>query len=542
MRPRNLLSRLLDYLNGPEPTEHQRSRTETIKRPEAEISSPEQFGERVGRIFAEQHPVAGGKIQVLNLRPLHERYKDRWSRLADLIHRHVANILKRRLSPQDAFTRNADDTYLIVFANLSEDEARLKCAVLAHEIMDKLQGADSEATNVSIQTRVTTLSGDVGLEAAEAVEQVNLALGEQTPPSIQMADLPGRQTRDPLTELFSSIEKELHALDASAISRNPAAVQIDMHRLCELLYRAEDELAAIARDPVAPVAASPDWTSVLRGKAKTMLNAVDQIRTAIEAQTGVPAIPSSSDKAVLDFLYKPIWQARRGVVTTYRCELKIEMGGSELLHDDPMPEEDGVVIANAMDCLVLRRAVRDLATGVEERRPTVVIIPVHYLTIARPTMSSTYLRTLHTIPEKLRSFIVWEVLDAPTGTWNAQIFPVLSILKRFGRAVILRVSISSSALKELSAIGVHAAGLDLRSYDDSDRSLNEKIERFASLAEKAGMQCFLYGVASLAMANSAIAAGFDYIAGDVIAAQVKFPAGVVPTDLYHVYERNLGKP
>lgn len=550
MGRKGLLNRLLDLLHKSESAERNRPRATTGPSPEPTISSPQEFGERVGKIFAEQHPVVGGKIQLLNLRPLRERYQTRWTRLADMIHRTVVNVLKRRLSPQDVFSRNQDDTYVIVFANLGEDEARLKCALLAREIGEKLTGEAAPDSGLDVTMTVATLSGNVGLEASESLDQVTQVLDAASEPTIMKSNTesdPGPQSaiafEDQLTNLIRSMEHQLATLPERMRHTDPIAVRDEIHRLSELLRRADADLDAIAQDPVPPltpiaVRSPPQWIEDIKGRTQQTLIIADRIRSAVEPWTEATSA-GSEDEARIEFFYRPVWQARRGVVTTYAASLRCVVGDHEIYNDSRAIEEDEITMASAMDRLVLRRTIRDLASGLQERRPTVVIVPVHYLTVSRPAISSDYIRLAHTVPEQARPFLVWEVLDAPVGAWGLQMFPILSRLKRLGRAIILRVGLEPQGLKEIATMGVHAVGLNLDHHQDLEVSLLRKIERFATLAEKAGLQSYINGVRSLSIANAAIAAGFDYLSGQTLARPVESPMGIVPTDLYDIYKRNL---
>lgn len=517
-------------------------------RAETEMVPAEQFGERVGQIFAEQHPVVGGRIQVLNLEPLKARHKERWPRLGEMVHQTVSKILNRRLLPQDLFTRNADDSYVIVFASLSEDEARLKCALLAREIAEKLNGDESPTAELAVQTAVATLSGHVGLEAAGALDQITETLAATQEPGDAAVTPVGSRSRpegapvvDQLSRLLASIEERLTVLDHEARQRGAAAVGAEWAQINELLRRAEGELADIAQTPVwsdiPGYQPDTEWIEMARMRTIQVLAKSENAAAAYWQQDASPAV--EFDNPEVAFFYRPVWQARRGVVTTYTCSLRAQIGGYEVLNDLSASDEQEISLANVMDRLVVRRAVKDLMAGVEEQRLTVVIVPVHYLTVSRAAIASGFMRLIHTIPPNLRQFLVWELLDAPVGTWTTQILPALSALKRCGRAVIVRVDLETREFRDIAAMGVHAVGIEVERARDPEAILRRKIERFAAQAERAQLQCYINGVHSLPLVEAAVAAGFDYIAGAAIADTVEFPAGIVPTTMRDIYRRRL---
>jgi EAL domain-containing protein (putative c-di-GMP-specific phosphodiesterase class I) len=437
------------------------------------------------------------------------------------------------------FTRSGEDSYVIVFASLSEDEARLKCALLAREIAEKLHGEHSPTKDIPIRTSVSALSAEVGRDPAKTLAQIAekpsliQESGDQglTVASVQASD--DASAADQLSRLLASTEGRLAELDRQGLRSD--ADRAEWLRIRTRLQRVESEITEIAQTPI--------WSDVPGYQSGAAWVEMTKLRTmqAVAKANGLrSSLDDGADNPELAFSYRPLWQARRGFVAAYRCSLRTRIGDHEVMNDLPAAEDEEIALANVMDRLVLRRSIKDLVANVNQKRATVIVVPVHYLTLARAGISSGFARLVHAIPRNIRQLLIWEVLDAPVGVWTPQIRPAIAILTRSGRAVFLRVDVDTKDLRELTSLGVHAVGIDVRQSREAEPVLMRKIERFAAQAERARLQCYMDGADSISFANMAIAAGFDYVAGEAIAQTINEPAGIVQTAMYDIYRRHFG--
>jgi len=93
---------------------------------------------------AEAAPVAGAKIQVLDLQVIQDRLGKKWQRMSTLVHKYFEAAIKSELGPQDAFCTRGELEYLVTFHNTPLVEARLKCLAISQFACDRLFGKDGE--------------------------------------------------------------------------------------------------------------------------------------------------------------------------------------------------------------------------------------------------------------------------------------------------------------------------------------------------------------------------------------------------------------
>jgi diguanylate cyclase (GGDEF)-like protein/PAS domain S-box-containing protein len=106
--------------------------------------------------------VVGGKIQLIGLNDVKAALGDSWPAHAERAMMLAESILRKRLAPQDHFSRTADHGFVISFAHGTETEAPARAAIIAREIRNRLIGdADDPAGSaVTAVTRSFTLEPD----------------------------------------------------------------------------------------------------------------------------------------------------------------------------------------------------------------------------------------------------------------------------------------------------------------------------------------------------------------------------------------------
>jgi hypothetical protein len=96
------------------------------------------------RLRTDSSPMAGGKIQVLDLKSIRDRLGSKWPRMSHLVHRYFEAAIKNELLPGDCFATGGELEYLVAFRDVSLAEARLKCLAISQFVCDRLFGKDAE--------------------------------------------------------------------------------------------------------------------------------------------------------------------------------------------------------------------------------------------------------------------------------------------------------------------------------------------------------------------------------------------------------------
>jgi hypothetical protein len=100
---------------------------------------------------------SAGKLHLLDLASVKAQMGDRWARMADPVERFFEGAIRRNLGPGDTFLRQGELSYILLFPNLSPEEAQIKCRTIAEEVCERLFGDQVQG---SLRTLVAPLSPD----------------------------------------------------------------------------------------------------------------------------------------------------------------------------------------------------------------------------------------------------------------------------------------------------------------------------------------------------------------------------------------------
>lgn len=130
---------------SPRPTNPARGRAETAER-EADV-----FVERLNRMLWQRRSILSGNIHLVGLQKIREQLGAEWPRISDRAQDVAQKTIQRFCRQEDIFTRYDDLSFLIIFSDLSVDQAQLRCIEIGEEIGRRLLGENfaTEATEVS---------------------------------------------------------------------------------------------------------------------------------------------------------------------------------------------------------------------------------------------------------------------------------------------------------------------------------------------------------------------------------------------------------
>lgn len=98
----------------------------------------------------------GGKLHLLDLAQLKERLGERWPRLSVPVERFFESAIQRSLAPGDSYTRMDELSYVVLFRDLSETEAQMKCETVLRDVCQRLFG--EHGMKVRMRSLVATLT------------------------------------------------------------------------------------------------------------------------------------------------------------------------------------------------------------------------------------------------------------------------------------------------------------------------------------------------------------------------------------------------
>jgi GGDEF domain-containing protein len=153
------------------------------------------FESRLNRVMQDRPQSIVGKMQMLDLDALRAQVGDRWQQVADRAAAIAQQVISHRLAPTDVFAPYEDNGFIMLFAELNEQQAKLKAAAIAREIREKLVGELGGEDRAWIKAFVCTVPELVTGTAPEEVLPTLDAALTKTP---DVAPPPGSsQATDP---------------------------------------------------------------------------------------------------------------------------------------------------------------------------------------------------------------------------------------------------------------------------------------------------------------------------------------------------------
>ncbi len=133
------------------------------------------FQQRIAELLEQRSNAVAGKMQFVDLEAIKAELGERWQTIADKVREVTERTIQRRLAPEDAYVAYDQDNYLLLFANLSEAQARIKAMAIANEIRQLMTGEFDLTDRYWVRTFVTDLAA-AGARGATEIEQLDALL------------------------------------------------------------------------------------------------------------------------------------------------------------------------------------------------------------------------------------------------------------------------------------------------------------------------------------------------------------------------------
>lgn len=114
----------------------------------------EVFGARVANAIRARTPSAAGKFQVMRLNRISDAFGDRWPAIQERVMQVAERVLHKRLTRVDCFSRADDCSFVVLFVELTEEQARFKAKSIAEEIQGIVLGEVDNGPNIGVSAAV----------------------------------------------------------------------------------------------------------------------------------------------------------------------------------------------------------------------------------------------------------------------------------------------------------------------------------------------------------------------------------------------------
>ncbi len=229
--------RLLWGTGKPQEAQPGARKTLTWKQANGANADEVEFLAEIGHLLKRTPSLQASRVNIIGLKRVKERFGDDWKRVAERADRIARNVIERHLDPGDIYATWGIDSYVTVFARLSEQEARVKCYLIGNEIVRTLLG-DEASEYLEVKTAITRVDGSVDLQAVGSMETLfegAEVISPLAPPSEPVPASPGPADAmgAELGLSFMAIERDKPATPAE----NPPASATDLLIGVDFVFR-----------------------------------------------------------------------------------------------------------------------------------------------------------------------------------------------------------------------------------------------------------------------------------------------------------------
>lgn len=129
------------------------------------------FQKQLDDILSHYPTVVSGRVQLLDVNAIIDRLgSDNREKRRKHIDHIVKDCIEKRLTSKDVYTRYGDTSYVIVFAQLDRQGAKMKSLLMAEEISSRLLGEEEEHKLVEVKTACIKEDGKLLFETVPSLD------------------------------------------------------------------------------------------------------------------------------------------------------------------------------------------------------------------------------------------------------------------------------------------------------------------------------------------------------------------------------------
>ena len=211
--------------------------------------------------------------------------------------------------------------------------------------------------------------------------------------------------------------------------------------------------------------------------------------------------------------WRPTVDLRRSSLFAYHLALTVKEGqapGRSLATICP-DSPNGVFDAES-DILALQQVTRSLVRMPLEET-ALLMVPVHYTTLARRHLRERWLPKLRRLPQSASQRLAFELVGLPPATVQSRVRTIMAYLSSASHSTFVRLPYDVAYAGHLDSTGVSGLSLDRRDLSPEDDA-PELFALHAQAARELGVDAILHGARDVEDCREAVRAGFVFLNGD----------------------------
>lgn len=220
-------------------------------------------------------------------------------------------------------------------------------------------------------------------------------------------------------------------------------------------------------------------------------------------------VEAAKDRMVMRFW--PVANVRKRLVSCYHADLHVP-DDLDLGQGEEGASGTGAVEAT-LDRLVLEHAGRALTDAAGRKLRALMIVPVHFDTLAVKGFRSAYLDVCKLLPRIAEQRMMLMVRNLPDDVPQGRLHTIFTYLAPYFAGFVGDFSLSFRRADKLGGVGMVAVAVDASEIGTPSIDVIKEMKAFND-ANKAGkMRRYFYGAQTFDAATAARRARFDYVQG-----------------------------
>ncbi|MFX4222219.1 MAG: hypothetical protein ACMVO3_15260 [Thalassobaculum sp.] len=240
------------------------------------------------------------------------------------------------------------------------------------------------------------------------------------------------------------------------------------------------------------------------GLEKTVEEAQRDAEKADEAR-----VEAAKDQMVMRFW--PVANVRKRLVSCYHADLHVP-ADLDLGQGEDGTSGTGAVEA-ALDRMVLEHAGRALTEAAGRKLRALLIVPVHFETLAAKGFRSAYLDVCKLLPRIAEQRMMLMVRNLPDDVPQGRLHTIFTYLSPFFAGFIGDFSLSFRRADKLGGVGLVAVAVDGSGMGTPSLEAMKDLKEFSAGNRAGKMRRYFYGAQTFDAATAARRARFDYVQG-----------------------------
>lgn len=166
-------------------------------RSSATPGSVDDFSQQLNQLLLQQRSILSGNIHLVGLSKIRERLGDEWPRIAERAQDVSLKVIQRLCRPTDVFTRYDELSFIIIFSDLTIEQAQLRCHEIGEEIGRRLLGENFAVEANDVSTGVFESDGSLVFSSVNREELIQRLTGSAADAPVPEETATGPETGMP---------------------------------------------------------------------------------------------------------------------------------------------------------------------------------------------------------------------------------------------------------------------------------------------------------------------------------------------------------